>query len=192
MMNNKRVSWLIVVVSALMGSAVALLAVIAVFLFIESDRPLIDRLAVTDQKIEKSNKEKPNKKEVQTEAEENEQVIAWKQMQMLTFNNEQKAPLWSEQTQNQLIERFKLLNDERTQHDFTPFQVDNVECRSSICVVILRWDDIELARDASPAIAMFDYQLPCATSSLIYNDPEQTEEVNYRHEVIFRCKRSVA
>ncbi len=183
-MNSKQVSMSIVVASAIMGSVTALLAVAAAyFSFYQTD--MLSGQTVAIQQRHST----PDQSRELTAQEEIQQVIAWRTTQIVKFNAEPIAPDWSKYAESTLLAQFDEINQERGQHSLEPFIVDNLECRFSMCVATLRWDNIELARDASPTIAGYSYHLPCATSSLVYDDPQQIENDNYRSEVIFRCKR---
>lgn len=182
-MNDKRVSWPVVMMSALVGSGAALGTVV---LFAALERPLTDGSVVVHERSA------PPRRMQLSSNEETQQVIAWRQSQMRRFNEEQVAPIWARQTQNQLEERLQVLKDRRAQQELDVFEIRNVECRSSMCVALLRWEDIEHAREASASLAGFNYRLPCATSSLVYDALDKPQDVPYRHEVIFRCQRSRA
>lgn len=182
-MNKNQGSTSIVVASAIMGSATALLAVAAAYLYFYQNDFLSGQMTVPQQQSA------PKKIRESTIEEEIQQVIAWRTEQLAKFNAESIDPEWSENTQNILLGQFDDINQERGLYELEPFIVDNLECRTSMCVATLRWDNIEIARDASPTIAGYNYHLICATSSLVYDDPQQADNENYRSEVIFRCKR---
>ena len=180
-MNKTQGSTSIVVASAIMGSVTALLAVAAAFIFINQKDLPSGQFSVQQQS-------EPELIRESTVEEEIQQVIAWRTEQIAKFYAESIDPEWSKHAQNLLLGQFDDINQERSLYELEPFIVDNLECRSSMCIATLRWDNIEIARDASPTLAGYNYHLLCATSSLVYDDPQQAENENYRSEVIFRCK----
>ncbi len=121
--------------------------------------------------------------------EENREVIAWKTIQIRKFTTEHIDPIWAEKTQNQIKQQLELLKKIRRQEGLDIFELESIECYTTICFTLLRWKNVELAREASAALAGYNYRLPCATSSLIYDKVENSEDTPYRHEVIFGCLR---
>lgn len=170
-------SWPTIAISALVGSSSALAAVAVVLMFVTPGQLQTDDTA-------SARLSQPGPEEQARE------VIAWRDVQLREFNAERVAPDWATRSQEQLGARLQVLNQQRSRHDLEAFDVERIECRTSMCIASLAWNGIEQAREASTTLAGFNYRLPCATSSLVYDKPGESSHGRYRHELIFRCKAS--